>query len=309
MSGQHLHSFDPFEEMHTFYSLDDPTEEQQFRFVEAMKLLIDRSFWEEDIPVLSFNLAMYYRGIKEFGLEQRYLELAAKYNDCCSKEELGFIAYYGLTGEQDFEKAYHYFSECKMRKSKYMIADMYHYGQHVRCDRRRCREILEDLFEQVEPERNDPSFATSTLFPEIAQRLVQLDLEEGTETDYDWNSLLDARAVLTKRQQKRPFWGNILTMRSILETMREMRDRNDGFIDLYDLLTFDRQNAGILFDYDDATYHIHIFQHEGETIYEFNGRWFHGPDDFLEKARIDGKRITTVDARIENIQIHEYDTS
>lgn len=32
--------YDPWEEMHAFYRLDDPTEEEQFRFVEAMKYII-----------------------------------------------------------------------------------------------------------------------------------------------------------------------------------------------------------------------------------------------------------------------------
>ena len=34
-------SYDPYEEMKNFYRLDDPTEDEQFRFVEAMKYLID----------------------------------------------------------------------------------------------------------------------------------------------------------------------------------------------------------------------------------------------------------------------------
>lgn len=86
--------------------------------------------------------------------------------------------------------------------------------------------------------------------------------------------------------------------------MMQMREDDYGLIDLYDLLTFDRQNATITFDYGGITSYINVFQHEGETIYELNDKWFHGPDDFLEKARIRGTRITTVITQIDNIQVH-----
>lgn len=196
MSDFFQDSFDPIEEMHAFYRLDDPTEEQQFRFVEAMKILIDRAVWEDDIIAFSYNLAMYYRDIKEFDLEKKYLELGAKYNSSVHKEELGFIWYYGLTGEQDFEKAYNYFSECDTRRSKLMIADMYHDGSFVQYDPIKCRDIIEDLFEEVESEKDDSIFTISTLYPEIALRMVRLNLEAGIEDNYDWNSLLDARIIL-----------------------------------------------------------------------------------------------------------------
>ena len=78
-------------------------------------------------------------------------------------------------------------------------------------------------------------------------------------------------------------------MRDILEAMMLMREDDCGLIDLYDLLTFERKNAAVTFDYCGHSFRLNIFQHEGETIYEFSDRWFHGPGDFLEKARIQGK--------------------
>jgi len=294
MSDHFQDSFDPIEEMHAFYRQDDPTEEQQFRFVEAMKILIDRAISDDDIIAFSYNLAMYYRDIKEFDLERKYLEVGAKYGSSVHKEELGFIWYYGLTGERDFEKAYCCFSECYTRRSKYMLADMYHEGAYVSYDPMKCREIIEDLYDQVESEKDDPRFTISTLFPEIALRMVRMNLEIGVEDNYDWNDLLDARIILTKRQHRRPFWGNIKTMREILEAMVEMRGNDYGLLDLYDLLTFEKQNAVISFDYIGTSYNLEIFHNEVETIYKFGDRWYHGAEDFLEKARIAGKRITTV---------------
>ena len=302
MNDRPSNLFDPIDEMHAFYRQDDPSEEQQFRFVEAMKILIDEAFWEDDIIAFSYNLAMYYRDIKEFELEKKYLEKGLEYDDSLCKEELGIIWYYGLTGEQNFEKAYRCFSEGITPRGQYMIADMYHYGQYVSRDEEKCREILETLFEHAEDERQDERFVTSTLFPEIALRLARLNLEEGTANGYDWNSLLDAKIILTRRQQETPFWGNIKTMRGILETLVEMREYDYGLIDLYDLLTFDKDEAVITFEYKSTPYPLKIFRNEDERIIDFNGKWFHGAEDFLEKARIDGKRITKIIMQINNIQ-------
>ena len=59
----------------------------------------------------------------------------------------------------------------------------------------------------------------------------------------------------------------------------------------------------VTFSLDGHPYRLNIFQHDGETIYEFADKWFHGPDGFLEKARIGGKRVTTVMLDIEDLQV------
>ncbi len=249
MSDRPAGSFDPYEEMRAFYRLDNPTEEQQFRFVEAMKFLIDNSYFESDIIASCYNLAMYYRDIKEFALERKYLEIGEKYGSDVCKEDLGFLWYYGPDGKQDYEKAYRYFSECDTPRTQYMIADMYHDGSYVRRDIKKCRKIIDGLFERMESERQDPRFVISTLFPEIALRYVKLNIEEQKYTSDDDGiddimHLFDAREILTIRQQRRPFWGNLRLMRRIIETLDEF-GRNYFFVDLYDLMTSDADDAWI----------------------------------------------------------------
>ena len=152
-----------------------------------------------------------------------------------SKEELGFLWYYGLCGRPDYEKAYRYFTEIGTRRCKYMLSDMYHYGQYVKQSNYRSREIIEELFIAVESEYKDPRFTISTLFPEIALRLVRLDIEEDEDSMFYLNCLLYARDILSVRQQKRPFWDNLKTMGNILGTTATMVG-NDydfrGFISL-----------------------------------------------------------------------------
>ena len=149
----------------------------------------------------------------------------------------------------------------------------------------------------------------STLFPEIAVRLVRLNIEEGKDTMFDLDCLFDARKILAFRQMHGPFWGNLKTMRSILETTKKMIGNDFGIFDIYDLLTIEQTNAVITFDYYGMKYRLDIFPHEGEIIYQYGGRWFHGPEDFLERARIADLRFTTVFMHISNIEIFDRDES
>lgn len=303
MSYHFRDSYDPYEEMRAFYRLDDPTEEEQFNFVESLEYLIKTASSPADKEAFSFNLAMYYRGIKEFRLEKKYLEIGEELDSAPCKEQLGFIWYYGLCGEQDFEKAFQYFSACETRSGQYMLADMYRDGNFVKRDRDKSREIIDRLFVEVESERKDSRFFISTLLPEIALRFVRFDLEDGADSGFDLDCILDARTILTVRQSRRPFWGNIQLMHSILETTAKMVGNEYDFIDLYDLMTFDIPSAKITFEYNKASDELDVFPDNGETIYQFNDKWYHGAEDFLEKARIDRKRITTVFDLISNIKV------
>lgn len=76
------------------------------------------------------------------------------------------------------------------------------------------------------------------------------------------------RVLLAIRQKKRPFWGNLKLMKSILKTIVMLTGNDFDFIDLYDLLTLDKENAVITFDYDKAKKTIEIFHKEREIIYQ-----------------------------------------
>ena len=184
-----------------------------------------------------------------------------------------------------------------------MIADMYYHGQYVAQDDEKCRDILEEMFENAESEAQDERCITSTRFPEIAVRLADLNISEELDTEDDLESLFVARDILAVRQMQRPFWGNIKTMKHILETTADMVGTEYDFIDIYDLLTFEVGKATVTFNYADGIYKIKIFPNEAEIVYEFGDRWYHGAEDFLEKARIDGKRITTFYDLISDIKI------
>lgn len=298
-----MDSYDPFEEMHNFYKLDDPTEDEQFRFVEAMKYLIDTAVFEDDIIAFSYNLAMYYRDIKNFNLAKKYFEIGVEHGSSLSREELGYLYYYGIDHQVDFEKAFKLFEQCDTRRALYMIADMYHYGQYVERDIYKCRRILEKLYEDVLSERDDERFTISTLYPEIALRMAALNFEQECNNRDDLESLLYGRLILSYRQSKRAFWGNLKTMRDILELTIDLVGAELDFEDIYDLMTLDIDKANVVFNFENVFYEISVSKDNDGRLYQFGGKYYRGADGFLEKARIDGKRITTIYDQISDIRI------
>lgn len=293
------------DEMHAFYGNNNPTKEEQFRFEEAMKYLNQLTSEGGHPEAFAYNLAMHYMDIKEFALAKKYFEIGAKTGDWTCKQGLGLIWYYGLCGEQDFEKAYYYFENRRFGRSGYLLADMYHYGYYVKQDIVKCREILEEMFIKTSRERCDyrGRFYLSTLYPEVALRLARLNLEEKQVSLFDLDGLYSARKVLATRQKNSPSWMNLKTMRSILETIAFLEGEDYWFENIYDLLIFDFTNAAMTFEYNGVEYQTEIFTDKKETVYQFQGKWFHGPDDYLEKMQIEGKAITTIYDEIKGICI------
>ena len=58
-----------------------------------------------------------------------------------------------------------------------MLADMYHYGYYVKQNSDESRKILEKLYIELEEQSEDARFLESTVFPEVAFRLVILNME------------------------------------------------------------------------------------------------------------------------------------
>ena len=289
------------DEMHSFYGKDNPTKEDQFRFEEAMEYLSQNTDLHPE--AFDYNLAMHYMDTREFGLAKKHLERGAITGDWTCKEWLGIIWYYGLCGEQDFEKAYMYFENRQFGRSAYLLADMYHYGYYVKQNIDKCREILEYLFKKASNERYDGRFDLSTLYPEIALRLVRLNIEEGKASLFDLDGLYSARKILSFRQKRRASWINLKTMRSILETLVFLEGEDYRFRDIYDLMVFDFSEAVMTFDYNDVNYRLDVFMDANEIVYQLQDKWFHSPDDLLERAQIGDKRLTSIYDEITSIWI------
>ena len=94
-----------------FNGNNNPTEEEIFLFTEAMNFLIE----EMKNPGDMMHLGGFYYEMKRFDLALKYYEMAATMDYDPAYECIGYIWYYGRTGEKDYKKAFEYFSRDQLR--------------------------------------------------------------------------------------------------------------------------------------------------------------------------------------------------
>lgn len=85
-----------------YYKISLPGEEDDFRYTEALSFIIEST---KD-PRVMMELGGWYYENRHFDLALKYYEMAAEYNNTEAYVCLGYIWYYGRTGEKDFEKAF-----------------------------------------------------------------------------------------------------------------------------------------------------------------------------------------------------------
>ena len=84
--------------------------------------------------------------MKRFDLALKYYEMAASYDYDEAYECLGYIWYYGRTGERDYKKAFEYFSKMMNKGhlvASYKVADMYKNGYYVEKNMETYKKIIE----------------------------------------------------------------------------------------------------------------------------------------------------------------------
>lgn len=107
-----------------FYDLINPTEDDEFVFTEALKYLIEETK-NSDYMV---DLGALYYGKRQFELALKYYDLAAEYGNRYAISDLGYIWYYGRTGEKNYEKAFYYFDKARQMGdiiAAYKVADIF----------------------------------------------------------------------------------------------------------------------------------------------------------------------------------------
>ena len=264
-----------------------PDEDQVFMFTEAMNFLIN----EEHNPRDMLYLGGYYYDLKHFDLALKYYEMAASYDYDEAYNCLGYIWYYGRTGQKDYEKAFHYFSKLMNKGdliATYKIADMYKNGYYVTKDEFKYEEIIEDLYPKV-CKLND----AFDPIPEVYTRLARIRKKQGN-IDEAINLYMDARYVLSIRLKYNPFFGNINIMKWLIEDLYTMIEFDEEVFELYDLFYLMKAPHEVSFTYEDRRYTI-TSEIEGEESHIcFDNIWYRTIDDFISKATIDNTKLTAI---------------
>ena len=271
-----------------FYGTQSPTEEEIFRFTEAMDFLIR----ETKHPGYMMSLGGWYYEEKRFELALKYYEMAAECGDPNADICLGYIWYYGRTGERNFEKAFHYYSkgmkagdlQCACK-----IADMHRNGYYVEKNYDKYCEIIEDLY----PKIKDAKYVQEPL-PEIFTRLARIRMEQKRFDEAE-RLLLSAKDFLAQRIACHPFFGDLNIMKWLVEDLCQLPPRPEPMdIDLFNLFTILREPVRVSFYYQRKKMEINAVMENDDCVISFNGQWYRNVDDFFARASIDGERLTSL---------------
>ena len=264
-----------------------PSDEDFFMFTEAMDFLISTEHKPEDMMYLG---GVYYEN-KDFDLALKYYEMAATFDYDPAYECLGYIWYYGRTGERDFKKAFEYFSKLMDKGdmvATYKVADMYKNGYYVEKNMDTYESLIEELYLRVKSCRNvfDP-------VPEVYTRLARIRKEQGRKEEAI-NLYLRAKDYLAQRIRYNAFFGNLNIMKWLIDDLYELMDFDRDFFDFYDMYFLLKSPHKISFIYEDEELVVESLMEGSECVVNFGGKWFHSRDDFFKDAQVDGKKITSL---------------
>ena len=270
-----------------FYGMTNPSDEDLFLYVEALSFLIEETKNSDYMVELG---AMYYAQ-REFDLALKYYEMAAEYDNLYAIADLGYIWYYGRTGEKDYEKAFKYFSMAMERGdliATYKVADMYKNGYFVEQDYKKYKEMIEELYPKVQEAQylNDP-------VPEVYTRLAKIRVKEG-KTEEALGLYYVARDFLSQRIKNHPFFGDLNIMKWLIGDVYALTEIDPGFLGLYDLYEILKKPAKVTFLYEDGTFTVESVADDDGVSVKFGDKWYRTIDDFFAKAQIDGELLTSI---------------
>ena len=263
------------------------TDEEFFAFTEAMQFLIEM---EQDPRDMLYLGGVYYE-LRKFDLALKYYEMAASYDYDPAYECLGYIWYYGRTGEKDYKKAYEYFSKLMEKGdlvSTYKIADMYKNGYYLPKNQKKYEEIIENLYPKVKncTDVFDP-------VPEVFTRLAKIRAEQGKKREAV-NLYFKAKDYLAQRIRYNAFFGNMNIMKWLIDDVYELIPFDEEKFDFYDLYYLLKSPHSVAFEAYGKKYEIKTEKDGGGCAVCFDGKWFRDRDEFFKEAEIDGKRLTEI---------------
>ena len=273
-----------------YYDLSNPTEEDDFLLTEALSFLISET---HDARYMC-ELGGFYYGRRRFDLALKYYEMASECGDLSATVGLGYIWYYGRTGERDYEKAFHYYDKGRRMGdvvAAYKVADMYRNGYYVEKDIAKYRSIIEELYPKVKK----ANFLGEPL-PEIFTRLAKIRTEEGKNGEalqlYD-----AARDFLAQRIRYNPFFGNLNIMKWMIWDIYKLRPFDPEDFSFYDLYYVLQKPVTVHFTYyteemEPEIHEVESVQDGGDIAVRFDDHWYHTVDDFFQKAELDGEALT-----------------
>lgn len=269
------------------------TEEEFFLFTEAAQFLIR----ETGSAYYIYWLGAAYEAQKLYDLAYKYFETAAELGYCDAYESLGYIWYYGRLGQNDYEKAFFYFSKAKSNPNAQLkLADMYLRGYYVEQDTARAAEILERLY-QTEYGKN------TWVDTGICTRLAELREKEG-RTDEAIVLLQKAKQTMSVHIAYNAFFGCFSVMCGLIRNLYRLIPPDTAALDFFDLYELLRRLARVAMTYHNQKYIIEAAQEaDGTVAVCFNGKWYRSVEDMIPQAEIGGEAVSALPKKLLKFEV------
>lgn len=279
-----------------FYDISVPTEEERFQYTEAMEYLLER----EKNPSYMLEYGGYYYEMGRFDLALKYYQMAADLGYVPAHECLGYIWYYGRTGQKDYQKAFEHFQYAMKHGNlvaTYKIADMYKNGYYVEKNEAKYVEIMEDLYEQVKGERmyGGPK-------ADIFVRIARIRVEQGRKEEAI-ALFLRAKEALVNRLAQNGFWGYLNVMEGLIHDLYQLTELDEEKLDLYDLYELLQKPSRVTFLFRRKQYEIESINEDGDVYLFFEGKAYMSMSDLLQRAKIGEYRLTTISTCLKNFRV------
>ncbi|MCR5202594.1 MAG: sel1 repeat family protein [Lachnospiraceae bacterium] len=263
------------------------TDEEEKELIRVAKYITK----EDKSGNYSVSLGNYHYENKEFDKALDYYEKAADIGNRDAIENIGYIWYYGRTGEVNIEKAYKYFKKAEdmgSLRASYKIADMYKNGYYFEKDYDKYVEIIKELYKKI---RNETDLFKP--LPEIFSRYAAIKKDEG-DIDTAIRVYFIAKDYLAQKIVYDSFFGNYTVMKQIVKEIYELIDFDEEMFDLYDLFYLLETPNKVDFFYHSNLYMIESVMEGDKCIIKFNGETYNSTNDFFKNASIDGFKITEI---------------
>ncbi len=268
------------------------TEEEEFELIEKLQFLIDKT---KDHHYAEYLGGIYYDK-KMYDLALKYYELAETLGSKWAWNGLGYIWYYGRTGQVDYEKAFKYFTKTVKDKSShreydkieasFKLADMYKNGYYVEKNWDKYVEMIEDLYTQVKDQFYMPR-------PEVFTRLASIRTVQGRKEEAA-ELYLTARNDLINRVANNRFFGDLNRIKWLVNDLYQLIEFDRTEFDLFDLYYLLQEEHIVTFELEDTEHVIESRKEENEMNIRLDEQWFRNIDDFFIKAVIDNESVESL---------------
>lgn len=294
------------------YSLEKKdclTPEEEFEYTESLLFVFNTT--KEIRPIII--LGGYYYSHKQFDLALKYYDIGKELGYKLADLFLGYIWYYGRTGDRDYKKAFDCFSsitKCKIGdnpekgevtkddvvEASFKLADMYKNGYYVSKDYEMYKSIINETFDNMKN-----MYSTHDVFEkyvEVGLRKARL-YEEENNIEKALELYYICKRDLCIRLQYNIFFGDINQMEWTINDIYRLLELDTIDFDLYVLFYLLKKEHEVQFVFNNKVYSIESRKDNDGIGIRFEDEWFRSYNELLMNVQIGGYKLPSLYNKLE----------